>query len=120
MRKIAVWSMLLASVLLAGAALAADNPHAGKATAQTVTLEGQVLCARCTLHEKDQKDCQNVLVVEQGGNRTSYYLVKNEAYAKLGDVCEASKRVSATGTVETKDGQQWLAASEIKVAAPKS
>jgi hypothetical protein len=117
MRKIAIPMALIVCAVLAGAALAGDAKpavKADKAEANPVTLEGKVICAKCALHEKGRTECQNVLVVEKGGAESSYYLVKNATYDKFGEVCEASKKVRVTGTVEEKDGQRWLSASDIK------
>lgn len=78
----------------------------------TVTLEGKVICAKCTLGEDLQK-CQNVLVVKKGDETTHYYLASTDANKEFGDVCMVAKEVKVTGTVSEKDGKMWIAATEI-------
>lgn len=79
---------------------------------ETVTLEGEVICAKCTLGEDLQK-CQNVLKVKNGEETTHYYLASTDANKEFGDVCMVAKEVKVTGTVSEKDGKMWLAATEI-------
>lgn len=82
----------------------------------SVTLEGKVVCAKCTMKEEGLTKCQNVLVVKNEGQVKNYYLVKNEANAEFGDVCMMEKQVKVTGTVSEKDGKTWLAATKIESA----
>ena len=77
----------------------------------SVTVEGKILCAKCTLGE--QESCQNVLVVENKGDDDYYYLTKNATYEEMGEVCKDSRLARVTGTLEEKDGKTWLIASEI-------
>jgi len=79
---------------------------------ETVTLEGKVICAKCTLGEELQK-CQNVLAVEKGEETVHYYLTSTDANKEFGDVCMVAKEVKVTGTLSEKDGKMWIAASEI-------
>ena len=85
---------------------------------ESVTLEGKVVCAKCTMKEEGLTKCQNVLVVKKMDEVKNYYLVKNEANAEFGDVCMMEKQVKVTGTVSEKDGKMWLAATKI-VSAKK-
>ena len=77
--------------LSAAPAGAADKPAAAEKSAKAektanadkkpaagaeVTLSGEMVCAKCTLHEA--KKCQNVLKVTEGGKETKYYLAQNE------------------------------------------
>ena len=110
MNRIAISSFAAVIVLAAAVAFTWAAP---------VTLEGKVLCAKCSLHEKGREECQNVLVVEREGKTEQYYIAKNEAYEKLGDVCQGSKAVRVTGEVQDKDGQRWIVATEIAAVAPK-
>lgn len=80
--------------------------------AETVTLEGEVICAKCTLGEDLQK-CQNVLKVTDGEKTTHYYMTSTEANKDFGDVCMVAKEVKVTGTLSEKDGKTWIAATEI-------
>ena len=79
---------------------------------ETVTLEGEVICAKCTLGEDLQK-CQNVLKVKKGEETTHYYMASTDANKEFGDVCMVAKEVKVTGTVSEKDGKTWIAATEI-------
>jgi hypothetical protein len=105
MKRLAVTFLALVfAFALAAPAVAGDK---------TVTLEGKVICAKCTLKEKGFDKCQNVLVVEQAGKTTHYYIEKNEAGKEFGDVCLAEKSVRVKGSVSEKDGRMWIAATEI-------
>jgi hypothetical protein len=108
MKRIAVLSAALCLLFLAASAFATEE------AAKTVTLEGKMVCAKCTLHEKDRTQCQNVLVVEQGERKKEYYVAKNEAYDKYGEVCDGTDKVRATGTVKEEKGHTWIVATEIK------
>ena len=105
MKKLAI----LAAVLLA--VMAVSVP--AMAGDEVVTLEGKIVCAKCSLHEEGLAKCQNVLVVDDEGKTSHYYLVKNDVDKEFGDVCMAKKPVQVTGTVSEKDGKSWIAATEI-------
>ena len=82
---------------------------------EMVTLEGKIACAKCSLGMEDQADCQNVLVVKSKEGEPSYfYLVDNEVAKKFGHTCMGEKAAIVTGTVESKDGKQWLTPSKMK------
>jgi len=106
-------SRLRVSVLFVAAALLCLGALAGEA--KTVTVEGKIACAKCTL-ETGAKDCQDVLVVEKDGETVHYYLTKNEVTKEYGHACQGYKPAVVTGNVEEKDGQMWLTAT--KMAAP--
>ena len=97
---------LLAVATLAGFALAADE-------ATTVTVTGKIVCAKCSLHKEDAKECQNVIVADVGGKTVEYYLTKNTLSEDFGHVCKGEKNVVATGTVSEKDGKTWLTATKM-------
>ena len=105
MKKLAIVSIVVLMSISAG--LAGDK-------AESVTLEGKIVCAKCALHEEGRTKCQNVLVVEDAGKTQSYYLADNETNKEFGEVCMAKKPVVVTGTVTEKDGQMWLAAAKIE------
>ena len=105
MRKLASLSMVFV-LALAGVALAGD--------AETVTLEGEMQCATCTLHEEGLADHQDVLVVKKGDKTLNYYLAETASHEKMGSVCMKSMPVSVTGEVEEKDGRMWIAATKIE------
>ena len=93
---------IVAALVLAGAAVAGDKPA-------PVTVEGKLLCAKCTLAEADQAKCQSVVVAGD----VKYYLVKNDVAEKDGHVCKGEKAVKVTGVVSEKDGKKWIEATEI-------
>ena len=88
-------------LIVAGLATALAAPaFAGEA----VTLQGKVVCAKCTLKKKGLKECQNVLLVPEGveqqisqkdgqdAKETAYYIVNNEVGKKFGEVCMDAKK----------------------------
>ena len=101
---------LFAGVLLAGIATSAF------ADDKVVTITGNMVCGKCKLHET--ASCQNVIQVEKDGKTTNYYLVKNDvSTAQHDDVCGGeSKKMTATGTVEEKDGKQVFTATKLEAA----
>ena len=105
MKKALVLFSIL-GLVLAGVALAGDK-------AESVTVEGTIVCAKCTLKDAAQKDCQSVLQVKKGEEVVTYYLVKNDVAEKFGHVCQGSKEAKVTGTVAEKDGHMWLTASKM-------
>ena len=101
--------------LLMLAFLVTGTVVAGEAEAEAaVTLEGTVLCAKCAFEEEGRKKCQNVLVVEEDGEKMHYYLTATEANKDFGDVSMKSPTVRVTGTVSEKDGRTWLDATKIE------
>jgi hypothetical protein len=55
-----------------------------------------------------------VLLVGTGTEQKQYWLVANDVNTKFGDVCAAKRPVTVTGTVDAKDGKQWLTPSKIE------
>jgi hypothetical protein len=107
MPRIAVVAALALAV--AGIALAGDS----------VTLQGKVVCAKCTLKDPAFKECQNVLVVSQKEGQEAkedvlYYIANNEVGTKFGEVCTGAKKTTITGTVAEKDGQKWVTPSKME------
>jgi hypothetical protein len=93
---------IVAVVALTGLALAGDAPA-------PVTVEGKLVCAKCTLQEAGQDKCQSVVVAGDA----KYYLIKNAVAEKDGHVCKGEKAVKVTGVVSEKDGRKWIEATEI-------
>ena len=83
------------------------------------TIEGMAQCAKCAL--KEEKTCQNVVVVKEDGKDVKYYLVQNDvskkAHSKAG-FCTAAKgegpKVKVTGSVEKKDDKMTLTPTKIE------
>jgi hypothetical protein len=111
MRKLL--TLVAAGVLFSGvsALIAADG--------EKVTITGEGMCAKCAL--KETKSCQNVVIEDKDGKKTTYYIVANDvakkAHQKEG-FCQATKddpiKVKVTGTVEEKDGKKELTAEKIE------
>lgn len=97
----------LALVLVAGLVAVAT---AGDET----TLTGNVMCAKCTLKKADATKCQDVLVVDTGGQKAEYYIEKNAVAEKFGHVCKSEKAAVVTGTVTEKDGKKWISPSKME------
>ena len=109
MRKLA--SFFAATALFTGVAMAY--------TADEKTYKGDGMCAKCALGET--KTCQNVVMVEDAGKTTTYYIthdaVSKAVHQKLG-LCGAKKdspvKITVTGTEEEKDGKKVITASKIE------
>src|SRR5688500_11959228 len=76
--KAALFATAFMFLFAGGASLArADKAHKEtKAAAGEVTLTGEMMCGKCSLHETDK--CQNVLKVVDGDKETKYYLDQNK------------------------------------------
>jgi hypothetical protein len=107
MRKLKLMIALLAGLALTGVttALAADE----------VTITGNMVCGKCTLHETDS--CQNVVQVAEDGKTVNYYLKQNSVSKDAhGAICGgSSEKVTVTGTVKEKDGKKTLTPTKIDV-----
>ena len=101
--------------LIAGLALAGLTTTAF-AEDKEITITGDMVCGKCTL--KETKSCQNVIQVKKDGKTINYYLAKNDVSdAQHEDVCHGdSKKMTATGKVEEKDGKQVLTATKLEAA----
>src|SRR5437867_3950445 len=100
----------VAAATFAGSSRAGDD---GK----TVTVTGKIVCAKCSLQKADAKECQNVIVADEGGKTVEYYLVKNALSEEFGHLCKGERSVIATGTVSVKDGKSWI--TPTKMNQPK-
>ncbi len=88
-----------------------------KGKEKTITGEGQ--CAKCSLNETES--CQNAIVTDEGGKKVTYLLEQNDVSKKFhSKICKAKKKVTATGTVQEKDGEMVLTASKIDLAEKDS
>jgi hypothetical protein len=110
LKRFSILLIISLAITLVGGVLAGEET-------ETITLEGKVVCALCTLKEEGLKECQNVLQVEpgeEGAEPAFYYIAKNDVGDKLGTVCKDSKHAKITGTVAEKDGKKWITASKIE------
>jgi len=104
----------ISRIALAVALLVVAASVARAAETET-TLSGTLMCAKCTLKKADATKCQDVLVVKDDkGATTEYYIVKNDAAEKAGHQCSKEAAATATGVVSEKDGKKWLTASKIE------
>jgi hypothetical protein len=86
--------------------------------AEEVTKSGTIACAKCVLKKDGAKECQDVLVVkEDGGTTTEYYITKNDAAKEFGHGCSSEKSATVTGVVSEKDGRMWITASKIQAGS---
>ena len=77
-----------------------------------VTLKGKMVCGKCTLNET--KECTNVLLVDESGKQTKYYLSDNAVAKKNHDpVCSGEAQATVKGKVKTVKGKKTLTASAI-------
>lgn len=104
---------LVAGLLLA---FAAPRLLADAGTNQVVTISGSMVCGKCTLHLT--KECQNVVQVKKDGKTINYFLVQNDVSKAAHDpICDSgnSEKVTVTGTVTEKDGQETMTPTKIVV-----
>jgi hypothetical protein len=100
---------ILAAGLLAAILTSCSTSH----PSDQVTMTGTMVCAKCKLHVATS--CQNVLQVDQGGQTVNYFLVQNDVSKNFhNNICmNDGEKATVTGTVEEKDGQEQLTASNI-------
>jgi hypothetical protein len=97
----------------AGALLLTLSTSAPAAEGKEVTIQGEAKCAKCSLHEADK--CQTVIQTKEDGKTVTYWVTQNEvAKGFHKEVCTDSKKVKATGKVETADGKKKLTLDKIK------
>jgi type 1 fimbria pilin len=104
MKTFRILSLLACALVFAAAARAAD----------TVTINGEAMCAKCELGLQDH--CQTVVQVKEGDKTVNYFVAANDvAKAFHPKVCTGTAMVTATGTVETVDGKRILTATSIEI-----
>jgi hypothetical protein len=78
------------------------------------TLDGTLVCAKCSLNKADAKECQDVLLVsEPDGKKSEYYVSKNKVAEESGEACTLEIKATVTGEVSEKDGRLWITPSKI-------
>jgi hypothetical protein len=105
------------NTLLAGIAggflLALATATPALAEGKDVTIQGEAKCAKCSLHEADK--CQTVIQTKEDGKTVTYWVTQNDvAKGFHKEVCTDTKKVTATGKVETADGKKKLTLTKIK------
>jgi hypothetical protein len=105
----------LIQVLAAGLLLAVAAPRlfADDGTNKETTITGTMVCGKCTLHLT--QECQNVVQVQKDGKTINYFLTQNDVSKDAHDpVCgDGSEKVTVTGTVTEKDGQETMTPTRI-------
>jgi hypothetical protein len=106
--------LMLMLAALAGMAVVTTTTTLAAPTDET-TITGNMVCAKCTLHETDS--CQNVVQVKEDGKTVNYYLEQNDLSKGAHDpICQgAPEKVTVTGTVKEKDGRKVMTASKLEV-----
>ena len=106
--------ILICSLAAIGMLGLVTSPLAAK-EGDEITIKGEGKCAKCAL--KETSSCQNVIQVEKGKKKGTYYLVQNDVSKSFHEnICKEAKEVKATGTVKTVDGKKEFTASKIEVA----
>ena len=101
---------LIAAAAFVVACAVAVSPLAAAAES---TLSGTIVCAQCKLQKADAHECQDVLLVDEGGKKVEYYVVKNDVSKASGEACTLEIPATVTGEVSEKDGRKWIAPSKI-------
>ncbi len=103
------------SASLAGLLMLALAVPAFARDSKEVTITGEGKCAKCALKESDK--CQNVIQVNESGSTVNYYLTANDVSKKFHEnLCQESKKVTATGTVKEVKGKKEFTATKIVLA----
>ena len=112
MKKSMMFLTVAAGLLLA---VSTSRLLAVDVSSKEVTITGNMVCGKCTLHET--KSCQNVVQVEKDGKTVNYYLKENDvSKAAHGPVCGgSSEKVTVTGTVTEQDGKEIMTPTKIDV-----
>src|SRR5215470_14398598 len=102
-------------VSVAGLALLAlATPSFAADEGKEITITGEGKCAKCSLKEADK--CQNVIEAKEHGKTVKYYVTQNDTSKEFHDnLCKATKKVTATGTVKEVDGKKELTADKIEL-----
>jgi len=106
------FSLIAVAAFLAIAVLPVVSRAEDKA--ETVTLTGDCMCGKCSLHETEK--CQNVLETTVEGKKVKYYLKGKESKAFHSNVCSETKKVTVTGTVKEVEGKKQIEVTKIELA----
>ena len=80
-------------------------------TAFADKIEGEATCTKCAMKESEK--CATAIKTDKG----TVYCEPNEVAKKFHhEICEASKKVVAEGTITEKDGKKWIALEKIEAA----
>ena len=103
----AILAFAFAIAAIGYTATAADD----KKKDEKKTIEGKLVCAKCTLKTEGITKCTNAVKVKEGDKEVVYFLDdkgSKEDYHKA--ICGAGtdKDVKVTGVLVEKDGKKWL------------
>jgi gas vesicle protein len=103
---------IVAGLVLAALTTSAFAAEKGKER----TITGEAKCAKCAL--KETSKCQTVIETEgKNGKKVTYYLANNDVAKGFHEnVCSATKKVTATGTVKKVDGKEEMEVTKIEIA----
>ena len=109
MRKLHVSAFAILAMLAVGYAVRAEE---AKEAPKAITLDGQMMCAKCEL--KEGAKCSDLLMVKDGDKEIRYNVVLT-GDAKGSHVCGGKQNVKVTGTVaEKEDGTKVLTATKVE------
>lgn len=101
-----------------GLALALAAGLVANAGAGEQTLNGKIMCAKCSLKKADAEKCQDVLVTKDAAGKVSeYYIEKNDVAKAYGHTCQGEKPAVVTGSVSEKEGKSWIAPTKMEAPA---
>jgi hypothetical protein len=103
----------MSKLIVAALALTLAVASATVTAVAEVTLSGTLVCAQCKLQKPDAHECQDVLLVNEGGAKVEYYVVKNDVSKASGEACTLEIPADVTGEVSEKEGRKWIAPSKI-------
>jgi capsid protein len=99
-------NVLIAATALLGLVVSAN--------AKDATVRGLGVCAKCELGETST--CQNAIVVEKDGKKTTYYLEHNDTSKGYhSNVCSKTTKTIAYGDLKEVEGKAVLVAAKILV-----
>ena len=109
---------MIRTILAACISLAALGFTATAADDAKKTIEGKLVCAKCTLKMEGIKTCTNAVKVKEG-DKEVIYLIKDtgnkESYHKAVCGADTDSDVKVTGKLVEKDGKKWLEDAKVEV-----
>ena len=104
---------IISSIALVGLLLAFATP--ASAGDKEITITGEGKCAKCALHETDK--CQSVIQTQEDGKTVTYYLAPNKVSKDFHEnLCQDTRKVTATGNLKEEAGKKVLTVSKIELA----
>lgn len=93
-------------------ALAVVATAEDKKDAKEVKLTGTITCAKCDLKETEK--CETVIVVKEKDKKVVYHFDKDSHKKNHGEVCQASKEGTVTGTVSEMDKKHFVTVKSLE------